>query len=151
MQSTIYNFYCLNTLAKNFFRLNPTLTYANYKVSLNSDINVSCISNIIPNKLIVFDTDVKFKNKQFIETVMYYHQPDKDHISIKYNIDIFNNLNLDTSLKLDRFFDKEKTPKMNPYFWCNLSDENQKELNNIYEILNVMEEVKLNKDFKICK
>ena len=147
MQSTIYNFYCLNTLAKNFFRLNPSLSYANYKVSLNSDINVSSISNIIPNKLIVFDTGVTFKNKQFIETVMYY-QSNKDHINIKYNIDIFNNLSLDTSLKIDRFL---KVPKMNPYFWSNLSIENQMELNNIYELLNQMEEVKLNKDFIICK
>jgi hypothetical protein len=90
MQTSIYNFYCLNTLAKNFFRLNPSLSYGKYKVSINSDINVSSISNIVNNKLLVFDTTVQIKNKQFIETVMYF-QADKKHININYNIDIFNN------------------------------------------------------------
>ena len=40
---------------------------------------------------------------------------------------------------------------MNPYFWSNLSDENQSELNKINELLNLMKEVKLNNDFIICK
>ena len=150
MQTSIYNFYCLRTLAKNFYTLNPTLSYTNYKVSLNSDINVSSISNIISNKLIVFDTSVQTKNKEFIETVMYFY-PDKKHINLNYNIEIFNNSKLDTSLKFVHFFDDKEVPTMNPYFWCNLSIENQTELNKIYELLNQMKDVNLNNDFIICK
>ena len=71
MQSSIYNFYCLNTLAKHFYRLNPTLSYSNYKISLTPDILVSSVSNIIPSKLIVFETDVQSKNKRFSETVLF--------------------------------------------------------------------------------
>lgn len=167
MQTSMYNFYCLKTLAKNFYRLNPTLSYTNYKVSLKPDINVSSISNIISNKLIVFDTSVQFKNKQFIETVMYFY-PDKKHIglrfveppevyppvrdiSLNYNIDIFNNSILDSSLKFVHFFDNKELPTMNPYFWSNLSVENQTELNKIYELLNQIKDVNSNNNFIICK
>lgn len=149
MQSSFYNFYCLNTLAKNFYRLNPTLSYANYKISITSDIHISSISNIIPNKIVVFDTVVQSKNKKFFENVIYC-QPDKNSIYIKYNIDIFNNLSLDTSLKFIHSFDNKKIQKMNQYFWSNLSFENQTEINKINELLNRME-LNLNNDFLICK
>jgi len=156
MQTSMYNFYCLKTLAKNFYKLNPSLSYTNYKVSLKSDINVSSISNIISNKLIVFDTTVQFKNKQFIETVMYFN-PDKigffpsvRDISLNYNIDIFNNSRLDSSLKFVHFFDNKEVPTVNPYFWSNLSVENQTDLNKIYELLNEIKDVNSN-DFIICK
>lgn len=148
MQSPIYNFYCLNTLAKHFYRLNP-LSYANYKIKLNSNIEVSSFSNILLNKLIVFDIDVSLNNKRFIESVMYY-QPDKEHTNIKYNIDILNNSKLDTSLKFVYHFDKEITPQMNPYFWSNLSIENQTELNKVSELLKHIN-IKQNDEFIICK
>ena len=146
MQSSIYNFYCLNTLAKHFYRLNPTLSYSNYKLSLTSDIKVRTVSNI-QNKLIVFDTDVEYQNKRFIETVMYY-QSAKDTTNIKYNIDIFDNLNLDSSLKIVYNFKNEQ--KMNPYFWSNLSAQNQTELNKIFELLKVID-IKPKDYFTICK
>ena len=125
MQSSIYNFYCLNTLAKHFYRLNPTLSYSNYKISLTPDILVSSVSNIIPSKLIVFETDVQSKNKRFCETVLF-SQLNKDQYNINYKIEVFNDLELDTSLKLVRNF--KTTQKLSPYFWCNLSSENQTEL-----------------------
>ena len=155
MQTSIYNFYCLKTLAKNFYKLNPTLSYTNYKVSLKPDINVSSISNIISNKLIVFDTSVQFKNKQFIETVMYFNpdigqSPPVRDISLNYNIDIFNNSRLDSSLKFVHFFNNKELPTMNPYFWSNLSFENQTDINEIYELLNKIEDVNSN-NFIICK
>ena len=147
MQSSIYNFYCLNTLAKHFFRLNPTASYMNYNLALNPDISVRSLSNTIPNKLIVFDTDVQFKNKRFIETVMY-SRPDRERINIKYNIEIFNDLSLDTSLKFVFFPEKEK---LNPYFWSNLSVENQGDLNKITELLVSFDFKDRLTDFTICK
>ena len=149
MQSSIYNFYCLNTLAKHFYRLNPTLSFSNYKLSITPDITVSSVSNIIPNKLLVFKTDVQCKNERFIETVSF-SQPDKDRCHIKYNIDVLNDLELNTSLKLDRFFDIKTPPKMNPYFWCNLSSENQTELYEISKLLELVQTDKA-KEFTIYK
>jgi hypothetical protein len=145
MQTPIYNFYCLHTLAKNFYRLNPTLSYANYKFS-NNIITVNCISNI-SNKMIVFDTDVKFKNQRFIENISYFKSD-----SIKYNIEIFNEMKLDSSFKLVRFFeDKGSTQKMNPYFWSNLSYRNQTELEKICDILNQFDLTPSPNNFIICK
>ena len=72
-------------------------------------------------------------------------------ISLNYNIDIFNNSRLDSSLKFVHFFDDKELPTMNPYFWSNLSVENQTELNKIYELLNQIKDVNSNNNFIICK
>ena len=149
MQSSIYNFYCLNTLAKHFYRLNPTLSFSNYKLSITPDITVSSVSNIVPNKFLVFKTDVQSKNKKFVETVLF-SQPDKDRCNIKYNIDVLNDLELNTSLRLFRFFDTKTPPKMNPYFWSNLSTENQTELYKISKLLELVQVDKTN-EFTIYK
>lgn len=131
MQSSIYNFYCLNTIAKHFYRLNPTLTHSKYKLSLTSDITVSSVFNIIPIELFIFKTEVQSKNKKITEFVLF-SNPNKDQYNFNYKIDIFNisgrtsdkHLELDTSLKLDRFF--KTTPKMNHDLWSNLSVEKPK-------------------------
>ena len=65
-------------------------------------------------------------------------------------LDVLNDLELNTSLKLDRFFDIKTPPKMNPYFWCNLSSENQTELCEISKLLELVQTDKAN-EFTIYK
>lgn len=135
--SGIYNFYCIKTIAKPFYRI------INHNSGIHNNINFSnsdfeLKGNIMKNdKNILSQFKIQYKKYKFFERYLY----DPHHIN--YDLTVFKDNKFDNKLQIARdIWAKEKIEIMNTDPWISLSVENQETLNYLYNIL----EIKSNED-----
>jgi|LakMenE01Jun11ns_1017448.scaffolds.fasta_scaffold9948082_3 hypothetical protein len=129
--SYVYNFYCLKTLAKPFYRMikHPQTTnrinFSNSDFELKGDI-------IRFNKNINCQIELQYKNYKFYESCLY------SPLCLNYDLMIFKNNQFDNKLNITKDFNRNGNMElMNTDLWISLSVENQTTLNNIYDILEI--------------
>lgn len=131
--SYIYNFYCLKTLAKPFYRRinHPSgtnrINFSNSDFQLKGDIRIF-------NKSTTSQIELQYKNHKFYETYFY------SHFCINYDLMIFKNNQFDNKLNIAKDFIRNGNIElMNTDFWISLSVQNQTVLNHLYDILETNE------------
>ena len=129
--SYVYNFYCLKTLAKPFYRMinHPQATnrinFSNSDFELKGDI-------IRFNKNINCQIELQYKNYKFYERCFY------SPFCVNYDLMLFKNNQFDNKLNITKDFNRNGNMElMNTDLWISLSVENQTTLNNLYNILEI--------------
>jgi hypothetical protein len=126
MSSCIYNFYCLKTIAKPFYRMishpegTHKLQFCNSDMSVNGKL-------IKSNKLIISNIELKYKKHILFERCLY------SPFHINYDLSIFKEKQFDNKVQI--VADKQYLEKMNTDLWINLSVQNQSTLNHLYYTL----------------
>ena len=126
----IYNFYCIKTVAKPFYRLiNHTnsncnqaynqIHFSNSEFDLKGEIAKH-------NRHIRSQIEIQFKNHKFYERCLYtpYH--------LNYDLSSFKNNQFDNKVQIVKNFD---LTDLNTDMWLSLSVQNQTVLNRLYNIL----------------
>jgi hypothetical protein len=129
--SNIYNFYCLKTLAKPFYRtlINPR---GYYNIKFHNFDFCGITSIFKRDDLIITEVDLQYKKQRFLEKCLYSSD------GINYDLSIFNNNQLDNKVKIvNELRDelRDEFDKIEPDFWLNLSIQNQKDISKIYNNL----------------
>ena len=131
--SGIYNFYCIKTIAKPFYRIidhNNSVMHNSINFS-NSDFELK--GNIRKNdKNILSQFKMQYKKHIFFERCIFepYH--------INYDLTVFKDNKFDNKVQIVKDIGKkEKIEIMNTDLWTSLSVENQTTLNYLYNILEI--------------